>query len=76
MVKKIRTFEKRLKKHSLNDSPDLPKLMDAYRAKVGGGNCSHSARAKVLLFYLSEWQSAYKQTVGWIYIEEISKIYH
>ncbi len=37
-MKKIRTFEKRLKKHSLNDSPDLPKLMDAYRAKVGDGN--------------------------------------
>jgi ATP-dependent RNA helicase DOB1 len=34
IVKKIKTFEKRLQKHSLHESPDLPRLIQAYRAKA------------------------------------------
>jgi len=33
LVKKIKTFEKRLQKHSLHADPSLPDLMQAYRAK-------------------------------------------
>ena len=33
IVKKIKTFEKRLQKHSLHNSEDLPRLMQEYRAK-------------------------------------------
>jgi ATP-dependent RNA helicase DOB1 len=33
-VKKIKTFENRLKKHSLNDSKDLHRLVQEYRVKA------------------------------------------
>jgi ATP-dependent RNA helicase DOB1 len=38
IVKKIKTFEKRLEKHPLHGRPDLPRLLEAYRVRIG---CLH-----------------------------------
>ena len=38
IVKKIKTFEKRLEKHPLHGRADLPRLLEAYRVRTGSGS--------------------------------------